>query len=56
MLLHAFDTEIHRYDTNAEMPQSFSKKNKNSAILKETESQKFGSQLKKLEEPRSKIA
>ena len=32
------------------------KKKKKSAILKTTESQKFGSQLKKLEEPRSKIA
>lgn len=50
MLLHAFDTESRRYDTNAEMPQSFSpqKKKKKSAILKKTESQKFESQLKKI--------
>lgn len=48
MLLHAFDTESRRYDTNVEMPQSFSPKKKKSAILKTTESQKFESQLKKI--------
>ena len=56
MLLHAFDTESRRYDTNAEMPQSFSPKKKISDFKDNWITKIWKSIEKKLEEPRSKIA